>query len=74
MTRQSVSFLYSHEGTADPPLLPLCLCHLLPWLLQGVLLKSSGQKGDAERMFIQAKYLAPKEAMSVVMRVIEQSK
>jgi hypothetical protein len=39
-----------------------------------VLLKNSGQKGDAERMFIQAKYLAPKEAASVVNRVIEQYK
>lgn len=37
---------------------------------QGVLLRTTGQKGDAERMFIQAKYLAPKEAMSVVQRVI----
>mmetsp|Transcript_34579 Transcript_34579/g.97979 ORF Transcript_34579/g.97979 Transcript_34579/m.97979 type:complete len:125 (-) Transcript_34579:68-442(-) len=42
------------------------------YLAKGVLLRSNGQKGDAERMFIQAKYLAPKEAMSVVNRVIGQ--
>mmetsp|Transcript_17032 Transcript_17032/g.43203 ORF Transcript_17032/g.43203 Transcript_17032/m.43203 type:complete len:462 (-) Transcript_17032:186-1571(-) len=39
------------------------------YLAKGVLLRSNGQKGDAERMFIQAKYLAPKEARAVVNRV-----
>eukprot|EP00951_Prasinocladus_malaysianus_P007288 scaffold52430_cov33-Prasinocladus_malaysianus.AAC.1 len=38
--------------------------------LLGVLLRNTGQKGDAERMFIQAKYLAPPEARAVVNRVI----
>jgi len=33
------------------------------YLAKGVLLRSNGQKGDAERMFIQAKYLAPKEVL-----------
>jgi len=39
------------------------------FLAKGALLKKAGQKGDAERMFIQAKYLAPESALEIVRRV-----
>lgn len=36
------------------------------YLAKGVLLKANGKVGDAERMFIQAKYLAPPKGKALV--------
>lgn len=38
------------------------------YLAKGILLKDQGKAGDAERMFIQARYLAPPKAKSFVDR------
>jgi tetratricopeptide (TPR) repeat protein len=38
------------------------------YLAKGILLKANGKVGDAERMFIQAKYLAPPKAKALVDR------
>eukprot|EP00252_Welwitschia_mirabilis_P009182 TRINITY_DN2152_c0_g1_i7.p1 TRINITY_DN2152_c0_g1~~TRINITY_DN2152_c0_g1_i7.p1 ORF type:complete len:138 (+),score=25.09 TRINITY_DN2152_c0_g1_i7:89-502(+) len=38
------------------------------YLAKGILLKNNGKVGDAERMFIQARYFAPKNAKSLVNR------
>jgi len=38
-------------------------------LAKGVLLRSEGRKGDADRAFLQARFLAPKELRSVVDRI-----
>eukprot|EP00892_Ulva_mutabilis_P003284 jgi/Ulvmu1/1327/UM011_0055.1 len=39
------------------------------YLAKGVLLRSEGRKGDADRAFLQARFLAPKELRNVVDRV-----
>ena len=38
------------------------------YLAKGILLKANGEVGDAERMFIQAKYFAPSKAKALVDR------
>lgn len=38
------------------------------YLAKGILLKANGKVGDAERMFIQAKYFAPPKAKALVDR------
>lgn len=42
------------------------------YLAKGKLLKDNGRKGDATRMFIQAKYLAPAEARAAVDQIANQ--
>lgn len=54
-------------------------CHVRPWqdnpgdyrgfLAKGVLLKTQQRAGDAERMFLQARFLAPPEAKALVDRL-----
>eukprot|EP00850_Spirogloea_muscicola_P019661 SM000196S05353 [mRNA] locus=s196:6689:11005:+ [translate_table: standard] len=39
------------------------------YLAKGVLLKEQGKKGDAERMFVQARFLAPEQAKGFVDRL-----
>eukprot|EP00850_Spirogloea_muscicola_P002445 SM000009S23574 [mRNA] locus=s9:881673:886012:+ [translate_table: standard] len=39
------------------------------YLARGVLLKEQGKKGDAERMFVQARFLAPEQAKGFVDRL-----
>lgn len=39
------------------------------FLAKGVLLRKEGRKSDADRAFLQARFLAPKELRSVVDRV-----
>ena len=56
---------------------PLCavLCMDTPcccrgYLARGVLFRGEGRQGDAERMFLQARYIAPKESRALVDKVI----
>lgn len=37
---------------------------------KGVLLRRQGKKGDAQRLFVQARYYAPPELRSLVDRII----
>ena len=46
----------------------LCFCR--GYLAKGVLLREEGQRGDAQRMFLQARYIAPPNARAVIDRVI----
>lgn len=41
------------------------------YLAKGLLLKGNGRAGDAQRMFLQARYLAPAGALSVVDQIIK---
>ena len=43
------------------------------YLARGVLFRGEGRQGDAERMFLQARYIAPKEARALVDKVIGPS-
>ena len=43
------------------------------YLARGVLFRGEGRQGDAERMFLQARYIAPKESRGLVDRVIGSS-
>lgn len=43
------------------------------YLARGVLFRGEGRQGDAERMFLQARYIAPKESRALVDRVIGPS-
>ncbi|KAK9823503.1 hypothetical protein WJX72_003225 [[Myrmecia] bisecta] len=42
------------------------------YLAKGILLRAEGQRGDAQRMFLQARYLAPPEARSAVEQVVNR--
>ena len=44
-----------------------CACR--GYLAKGVLLRSEGRRGDADRAFLQARFLAPKELRNVVDRI-----
>ena len=46
----------------------ICTCR--GYLARGVLFRGAGRQGDAERMFLQARYIAPKESRALVDRVI----
>ncbi len=46
------------------------LCSCRGYLAKGVLLREEGQRGDAQRMFLQARYIAPANARAVIDRVI----
>ena len=39
------------------------------YLAKGVLLRQEGRKGDADRAFMQARFMAPQELRSIVDRV-----
>lgn len=39
------------------------------YLAKGVLLRQEGRKGDADRAFLQARFMAPKELRAIVDRV-----
>jgi len=45
-----------------------------PYLAKGLVLQQQGQKGDATRYFIQARYFAPAAARGVVDAIIGQQK
>jgi len=42
------------------------------YLAKGVILKENGKSGDAERMFIQAKFFAPEAAKALVDRYAQR--
>jgi Tfp pilus assembly protein PilF len=43
-----------------------------PYLAKGLVLKQQGQKGDATRYFIQARYYAPSTSRGAVDAIISQ--
>ena len=50
-----------------------CFATCRGYLARGVLFRGEGRQGDAERMFLQARYIAPKESRALVDRVIGPS-
>ncbi|KAG6733063.1 hypothetical protein I3843_01G200300 [Carya illinoinensis] len=42
------------------------------YLAKGIILKENGKVGDAERMFIQARFFAPENAKALVDRFARQ--
>jgi len=42
------------------------------YLAKGIILKENGKSGDAERMFIQAKFFAPEAAKALVDRYAQR--
>ena len=44
-------------------------CQCRGHLAKGVLLRTEGRKGDADRAFLQARYLAPQSVRGIVDRV-----
>ena len=45
-----------------------------PYLAKGLVLQQQGQKGDATRFFIQARYYAPASSRGVVDAIIGQQR
>lgn len=48
----------------------ICILACRGYLARGVLFRGEGRQGDAERMFLQARYIAPKESRALVDKVI----